>query len=167
MTNPPVSPIWTRRAFFDSYGETPNQRLAPTPTYGIRISCPCCGYPTLHDRGGFEICYLCWWEDDGQDENTLHVVRGGPNGGYSLEQARLNFDVYLVMYEPQNDTRLGGPDSHDVLELKQSVVAAFEALLLDPSPEHLPELWAAVKAGEKQLHKALKESIRRYERENA
>nr|WP_282707098.1 CPCC family cysteine-rich protein [Nonomuraea coxensis] len=28
-------------------------------------ACPCCRYVTLGERGGFEICPVCLWEDDG------------------------------------------------------------------------------------------------------
>ncbi|WP_090769340.1 CPCC family cysteine-rich protein [Nonomuraea maritima] len=54
-------------------------------------ACPCCGYVTLSERGGFEICPVCFWEDDGQDDPDADVVLGGPNGYLSLTQARRNF----------------------------------------------------------------------------
>src|SRR5690606_15709062 len=44
-------------------------------------ACPCCGHPTLGERAGFEICPVCFWEDDGQDDVDAHVERGGPNRG--------------------------------------------------------------------------------------
>jgi hypothetical protein len=53
--------------------------------------CPCCKFKTLHGRGGFEMCPVCWWEDDGQDEHDAEEVRGGPNGTLSLRQAQENF----------------------------------------------------------------------------
>ena len=53
--------------------------------------CPCCGFRTLGERGGYEICSVCFWEDDGQDEHDADEVRGGPNGDLSLTQARQNF----------------------------------------------------------------------------
>ncbi|ONI68904.1 hypothetical protein BWI15_31040 [Kribbella sp. ALI-6-A] len=53
--------------------------------------CPCCGFLTLDSRGGYEICSVCYWEDDGQDAHDADVVRGGPNGALSLSQARRNF----------------------------------------------------------------------------
>ena len=53
--------------------------------------CPCCRFKTLNDRGGFECCPVCFWEDDGQDEGDLDVIRGGPNGSLSLRAARDNF----------------------------------------------------------------------------
>ncbi|MFC4838280.1 CPCC family cysteine-rich protein [Bradyrhizobium sp. GCM10023182] len=53
--------------------------------------CPCCQFRTLHERGGFEICPVCFWEDDGQDDHDAGNVRGGPNGSLSLIRARQNF----------------------------------------------------------------------------
>ncbi|MBX9584846.1 MAG: hypothetical protein K2X87_31465 [Gemmataceae bacterium] len=53
--------------------------------------CPCCGHLTLGERGVDEICPVCFWEDDGQDDHDAGVVRGGPNGAISLTQARENF----------------------------------------------------------------------------
>ena len=58
---------------------------------GEKVRCPCCGYRTLTDRGGFENCSVCFWEDDGQDDFDADIVRGGPNASLSLSQARLNF----------------------------------------------------------------------------
>lgn len=56
-----------------------------------RFACPCCGYLTLQERGGFEICPVCSWEDDGQDDHDADEVLGGPNGTLSLTQARKNY----------------------------------------------------------------------------
>lgn len=53
--------------------------------------CPCCGYRTLGERGGYEICSVCFWEDDGQDDHDADRVRGGPNGSLSLTAARANY----------------------------------------------------------------------------
>ncbi|MEB8337445.1 CPCC family cysteine-rich protein [Streptomyces endophyticus] len=66
--------------------------------YGARESgpyqCPCCGYLTLGERGGFEICDVCFWEDDGQDQHDVDTVRGGPNGSLSLRQAQENYRTF-------------------------------------------------------------------------
>src|SRR6476469_3185964 len=95
----------TTRAFFDSYGQRPAEKQAELAPGGIRFTCPCCGYPMLGDRGGYSICRICWWEDDGQDDDDADEVRGGPNGTFSLSQARENFERHLVMYPPDHDTR--------------------------------------------------------------
>lgn len=58
--------------------------------------CPCCHYKTLHGRAGYEICKVCFWEDDGQDDHDAAEVRDGPNGSLSLVQARLNFVAFGV-----------------------------------------------------------------------
>lgn len=53
--------------------------------------CPCCRFFTLNERGDFEICPVCFWEDDGQDDHDSNLVRGGPNYSLSLLQGRRNF----------------------------------------------------------------------------
>ncbi len=58
--------------------------------------------PTLGERGGFEICEICRWEDDGQDSDDADIVRGGPNRDYSLTEARDNFQKYFMMYRPSD-----------------------------------------------------------------
>ncbi|MBJ8192719.1 hypothetical protein JDS79_38930, partial [Bacillus cereus] len=32
-----------------------------------KYTCPCCGYKTLNDEppGTYDICEICFWEDDG------------------------------------------------------------------------------------------------------
>lgn len=68
---------------------------APTPIpmpvlpVGL-IACPCCGHATLTERGCYEICPVCFWEDDGQDSHDLDRASGGPNC-VSLREARINF----------------------------------------------------------------------------
>jgi len=52
--------------------------------------CPCCGYATLDSVADFDICEICYWEDDGQNERELDKELGGPNG-VSLAEARENF----------------------------------------------------------------------------
>jgi hypothetical protein len=58
---------------------------------GGPYACPCCGYVTLPRRGGFDICPVCFWEDDGQDDQDANDVRGGPNADLSLSLARENY----------------------------------------------------------------------------
>ena len=60
-------------------------------SYELPLRCPCCGCRTLSQRGEYEICAVCFWEDDGQDDHDADVVRGGPNARLSLTAARENY----------------------------------------------------------------------------
>ncbi|WP_425231008.1 CPCC family cysteine-rich protein [Sphingomonas sp.] len=55
------------------------------------IACPCCANLTLEQRAADEICPVCFWHDDGQDDADAAVVRGGPNYRLSLTDARYNY----------------------------------------------------------------------------
>lgn len=61
---------------------------------GLSYACPCCKAKTLHDRGGFDLCPVCSWEDDGQDDHDAERVRGGPNSTLSLTDARHNYAAF-------------------------------------------------------------------------
>lgn len=58
-----------------------------------RYACPCCGYATISEPAGYEICPICFWEDDGQDDPQAEKCFGGPNH-VSLLEARRNFLVF-------------------------------------------------------------------------
>lgn len=67
-------------------------------------TCPGCGFPTLAARNEFEICGLCNWEDDGQDDHatsmlavlaTKGVAISGPNGSLTLIANRVNIGRML------------------------------------------------------------------------
>jgi len=87
---PPNSPtpeeISRRAAWFHEY----TARLEGQPSE-LLLRCPCCKCKTIGERGGYEICPVCFWEDDGQDDYDSTIVRGGPNGALSLTQARANY----------------------------------------------------------------------------
>jgi Cysteine-rich CPCC len=77
-----------RLAWFAAYT---GHRNVFAPVSGEDYTCPCCGHATLSERGGYEICGECGWEDDGQDDHDSAVVRGGPNGRRSLDDARAEY----------------------------------------------------------------------------
>ena len=81
-----------RLRWFEWYVATiaSNSVVAP-PRPGELYRCPCCHCRTLEERGGYEICQVCFWEDDGQDDHDADVTRGGPNGSLSLVMARENY----------------------------------------------------------------------------
>lgn len=69
-------------------------------------SCPCCGCRTIEERGNYDICKVCWWEDDGQDNEHADKETGGPNYGISLTQGRINFIKYGI-YDPERKDLIG------------------------------------------------------------
>jgi len=79
------------REWFNRYCDKLKHISIVRPKVAEKYPCPCCGYRTLSERGGDEICKVCFWEDDGQDDQDADDVRGGPNGSLSLTAARKNF----------------------------------------------------------------------------
>jgi hypothetical protein len=57
----------------------------------VRYRCPCCLYKTLEAPGTLQLCPVCWWEDDGQEDEDASEVRLTVNGQLSLNQARSNY----------------------------------------------------------------------------
>jgi hypothetical protein len=81
-----------RRQWFEWYVGQLGSNSVRTPERGTGpFPCPCCGCRTLDARGDYDICPVCFWEDDGQDDHDADVVRGGPNGSLSLARARDNY----------------------------------------------------------------------------
>ncbi|WP_438000131.1 CPCC family cysteine-rich protein [Sorangium sp. So ce185] len=54
-----------------------------------RVQCPCCDYFSLPCRGEYEICEVCFWEDDGGALGDLDEY-SGPNH-MTLREGRDNF----------------------------------------------------------------------------
>jgi hypothetical protein len=50
-------------------------------------TCPCCGYRTLPERGAYDLCPVCWWEDDRAETDAESL--DGPNGTTLAEGQRL------------------------------------------------------------------------------
>ena len=80
-----------RRELDAERGFRASLRNVYAPEGGGPYTCPCCGHRTLPSRGDYELCPECDWEDDGQDDHDSSLVRGGPNGGLSLDAARVEY----------------------------------------------------------------------------
>jgi hypothetical protein len=91
---PSVEELARRVRWFEDYTDELTNRSIRLPKRDRPYPCPCCGYLTLDERGEYQICPVCFWEDDGQDVHDADVIRGGPNGDLSLTQARQNFDSF-------------------------------------------------------------------------
>lgn len=53
------------------------------------FSCSCCEYLTLTRRGHYDICPVCFWEDDARND----VTRYSPPNHMTLEEGRRNFQI--------------------------------------------------------------------------
>ncbi len=54
--------------------------------------CPCCGYETLPERNAYEICPVCYWEDDPVQRRDISYS-GGANA-ISLVEGQQNYQRY-------------------------------------------------------------------------
>jgi hypothetical protein len=79
--------FYNKRKLFDTYIKNKGLKL---------FTCPGCGYPTLSERGSYEICDVCNWEDDYQDDKDADKVWGGPNKNLSLTENRINIGRILI-----------------------------------------------------------------------
>ena len=57
-----------------------------------KCRCPCCGYYTLPGAGAYDICPVCFWEDDPVQEEDPDLA-GGAND-LSLREGRENYKKY-------------------------------------------------------------------------
>lgn len=90
-----------------------------------KFNCPCCGYPTLDEQGRYDICWLCDWEDDGQNDLDADRVKGGPNADYSLTEARHHFKNNYTMYRETNSDSI---QNQKKLCIQKNAIAEFEKL---------------------------------------
>ncbi len=114
------------------------------PEYKGRFLCPCCYMPTLEERASWDICTICFWEDDGQDTDDADIIRGGPNRDYSLTEARSNFAKYQTMYRPTDKDDFEREKSQ--FEFKSALYHAYKTAIETDSEECLTK---AVKMHEK------------------
>lgn len=98
----------------DWFEEAVSELAGRETSLGRRFACPCCGYLTLVEppTGTYDICDVCFWEDDGVQFHDLDY-EGGANTP-SLNQARETFRL------------------HDVSELR------FRADVRPPLPDERP-----------------------------
>jgi hypothetical protein len=86
--------------------------VVESPVPGRKYACPCCAMLTLNARGMHEICPVCGWVDDGQDDHDAEESRGAPNK-VSLSQARLNYAEFGAS-ETRRLTRVRAPRPEEI-----------------------------------------------------
>lgn len=89
-------------------------------------SCPCCGRRTLGERSINAICPVCWWEDDGQDNDDADAVTEGPNHHLSLTQARANYLRHGLADPKRDDLRAHQSPPHMYESGRQFILAGDE-----------------------------------------
>lgn len=60
-------------------------------------TCHCCGYKTIDESANYEICPICYWEDD-HVQSADPWFRGGANKN-SLFESQKNFKTYRAVEE--------------------------------------------------------------------
>ena len=83
----------------------PNRHNQP-----VRYPCPCCGHLVFAGRpGSYDICQVCFWEDDGVQLRWPHYA-GGANRP-SLVESQRNFIRFGAMEERfVGNVRAASPD---------------------------------------------------------
>lgn len=124
--------------------------------------CPCCHFPTLTERQGYDICSICDWEDDGQDDHNADEVLGGPNSDYSLTEARENFKLYLTQYRPTDIRSFEFSTSKkmiadkevcfDITSIKKQMIEKYNELILFENKSERKIIFDEINELEKQLH---------------
>ncbi len=121
-----LRPFHVRRSWFEEH-----------PDYlPDRFCCPCCGCPTLSRRGNHEKCALCGWQDDGRDDYEADEIREGANGGFSLREARNNFEKYGVIHRPPEGNQERKIHAvQESAEKKRSLIDLCERLIIAASED--------------------------------
>jgi len=139
--------FYHRRKLFDKYIKDKGLKL---------FTCPGCGYPTLTERGGYDICDVCNWEDDNQDDNEAEKVWGGPNGNLSLTENRINIGKILTYHSDSLKTKVNLDPNYVLAAIKfydkkkQEIESRMTG---DETLEH--PIWTEWKQVEKDLQIAL------------
>lgn len=95
----------------------------------LKNSCPVCGYLTLDERNSFDICAICFWEDDGIDDFEVNED-SGPNH-MSLKEGREIFQEAKRKLLTEN---VGGDNLMDTLKNKfKNLDSSIEQNNLDNS----------------------------------
>ena len=130
--------LHTRRAWFDDPAPDGPDDLREALVRAIGVTCPCCGYPLLNERATYEICPLCWWENDGLDDGAEGRPgdldrESGPNRT-TLREAREHFEEHCVT-EVSGGRIIRGMNDAEAIENNRTVVWALDALIDAPDTE--------------------------------
>ena len=57
----------------------------------LNVTCPCCYYVVIAERDIYDICSVCYWEDEGIKWDSEIDLESVANHGLTLREARKNF----------------------------------------------------------------------------
>jgi RNAse (barnase) inhibitor barstar len=96
-------------------------------------TCPCCGYVVFRDPpGSYEICPICFWEDDALQLEFASTLAGGANAP-TLVEAQRYYREYRVS-EPRLRRLVRSPGTQDRLDPDWRPI--------DPAADRFPD-WGA------------------------
>ncbi len=79
-----------------------------------KFQCPCCGCLTLDEQGKWDICPVCYWEDDGD-------LAGGGANHVSVEQARVNLRRFGAC-EPDMAANTRKPYEYEITDSYRKII---------------------------------------------
>lgn len=98
--------------------------------------CSGCGYPIING----DICDVCNWEDDGQNDKIADEVRGGPNSTLSLTANRVAIQTKLNNLAKKLDGKIN-QNPTDILkaieERRDAFIKLMKSLPWDVIPDQL------------------------------
>lgn len=98
-----IDNVRQRRKFYDEYLSNKTFQL---------FTCPGCGFPTLTSREEYDICNVCNWEDEQENEEQADEVLGSPNYDLSLNRNRINIERALQdIVKKQTGAVITDPDT--------------------------------------------------------
>lgn len=97
-------------AAFQRRRDAYDRALADSDIIYHKHTCPACGFPTLDERGMYEVCIVCLWEDSGGGGERDPTLIAAPNYT-SLLQERVNVAGMLAALERTHEV----PDSLPVV----------------------------------------------------
>ncbi len=111
----------------------------------MKNKCPCCGYYTLEEpKGSYEICPVCFWEEDPAAEQNPNIAYGGNQ--ISLREARENFiAVGACEASMVKNVREPLPEEKDPL-------AGFSVLRADTFPLRAGAYYVRIQAMNRKYH---------------
>ncbi|WP_390896909.1 CPCC family cysteine-rich protein [Rubinisphaera margarita] len=103
----------------------------------MKQTCPICGYKTLDARCGWDICPVCFWEDD---VLIIDTDKSSPaNGGLKVSEAQANYIVFRCCSRKHvTDVREPRPDEErdPVWQPLSEAFSLAESLRSDGNSRH-------------------------------